>query len=191
MNSETGHANRNEIVERYAQLVKPIALSLARRLPPCFEADDLIQFGMLGLIAAADRYEDGRAETFEAYCRQKIRGAILDGCGKEWRESTYEAIEDHVYQLRAPAPLIDEQLEREAERAEVREALGTLTERQQKVIVMRFSKDLTQTEAGSQLGISQNGARLLEERGLGAMKRKLAPVLQFPKPAATRTQIAA
>lgn len=182
MNAAT--QSRNEIVDRYAHLVKPIALSLKRRLPPCFEADDLVQFGMLGLIAAAEKYDSGRAETFEQYCRQKIRGAILDGCGREFRDSTYDAIEDHVYQLRSPEPLPDALLEKEQTLEQLAGAIGTLTDRQQKVIVMRFNRGLTQAEAGAELGgISQAGARDLENRAVHSMRRKLAKVIQFPSPA--------
>ena len=177
--------SRNEIIESHSHLVRPIALSLKHRLPASFEADDLIQSGMIGLIAAADRYDETRPETFEAYCRQKIRGAILDACKHEYRNATCESIDDNVYQLRAPAPRIDEQLEQEQAHDQVRNAIENLTPRQRKVVSIRFASDrtCTQVEAGEQLGgISQAGVRDLEQRAFRSMQRQLSNVIMFPKP---------
>jgi len=41
--------------------------------------DDLIQNGMMGLLDAIGRYEDGLGAQFETYAVQRIRGAMLDG----------------------------------------------------------------------------------------------------------------
>jgi RNA polymerase sigma factor for flagellar operon FliA len=40
--------------------------------------DDLVAAGMLGLIEAADRFDESRGIPFEAYSRRRIQGAVLD-----------------------------------------------------------------------------------------------------------------
>lgn len=131
--------------------------------------------GTFGLMAAADRYDDGREETFEQYARQKIRGAILDGCKRDFRNATCASIDDDVYQLRAPAPLVDEQMQLTETHDQVRSAVASLTGRQQNVIALRFNRNFTQTEAGAALGgISQAGARDLEIRAIRSLRRRLA-----------------
>ncbi|MCB1692959.1 MAG: RNA polymerase sigma factor FliA [Pseudomonadales bacterium] len=59
-------------------LVKRIALHLLGSMPAGIEADDLIQAGMLGLLAAARDYSPDHGATFSTYAGIRIRGAILD-----------------------------------------------------------------------------------------------------------------
>jgi RNA polymerase sigma factor for flagellar operon FliA len=49
------------------------------KLPASVQADDIIQNGMLGLIDAINRFEEGLGAQFETYAIQRIRGAMLDG----------------------------------------------------------------------------------------------------------------
>src|SRR4051812_22882348 len=51
---------------------------MARRCPDWISRDDLIGAGMVGLIEAADRYDESRQEPFIAFAEHRIRGAILD-----------------------------------------------------------------------------------------------------------------
>lgn len=62
----------------YAPLVKRLAFQLKARLPASVEADDLIQAGMIGLMDAISRYEEGFGTQFETYAVQRIRGSMLD-----------------------------------------------------------------------------------------------------------------
>lgn len=74
-----GKLDRSHQVERYAPLVKRIAFQLMSRLPASVDVDDLIQNGMLGLLDAMGRFEEGMGAQFETYAAQRIRGAMLDG----------------------------------------------------------------------------------------------------------------
>lgn len=62
----------------YAPLVKRLAFQLKAKLPASVETDDLIQAGMIGLMDAISRYEEGFGTQFETYAVQRIRGAMLD-----------------------------------------------------------------------------------------------------------------
>ena len=67
------------VVETYLPLVGAIARSVSRRLPSSVEVDELINDGVIGLIAAASRYDPGRGVGFTTYAGHRIRGAMLDG----------------------------------------------------------------------------------------------------------------
>jgi RNA polymerase sigma factor for flagellar operon FliA len=67
------------LVQRYVPLVKRIAYHLMARLPANVLFDDLVQNGMLGLLDALDRFEEGFGAQFETYATQRVRGAMLDG----------------------------------------------------------------------------------------------------------------
>lgn len=70
--------NKNTLLDQHADLVKKLAYQLKSKLPPSVELDDLIQAGMMGLLDAVNKYEDGHGAQFETYAAQRIRGSMLD-----------------------------------------------------------------------------------------------------------------
>lgn len=79
MYNADGYHDKSQLVEEYAPLVKRIAHHLMVRLPASVQVEDLIQNGMMGLLEAANRYDDDFGAQFETYAGQRIRGAMLDG----------------------------------------------------------------------------------------------------------------
>jgi RNA polymerase sigma factor FliA len=77
------HDARQALIVAHTGLAKSLALRFAGRLPACVELDDLIGAGMLGLMDAVDRFDEGRSIPFEAYARTRIQGAILDALRAE------------------------------------------------------------------------------------------------------------
>lgn len=75
----------DELVEKYAHLVRRIAYHLGGRLPASVDINDLVQAGMLGLMEAARKYAGDRGANFETYAGIRIRGAMLDELrGMDW-----------------------------------------------------------------------------------------------------------
>lgn len=70
---------KNEQIEKYLPLVKRIAGRLAISLPQHVEEDDLIGYGVFGLLDALERYDLARGVKFETYATLRIRGAMIDG----------------------------------------------------------------------------------------------------------------
>ncbi|MHB8926030.1 MAG: FliA/WhiG family RNA polymerase sigma factor [Bacillota bacterium] len=70
---------REELILNYASLVKYIAGRLAMGMPPNVELDDLISYGIFGLIDAIEKFDPERGVKFETYAIARIKGAILDG----------------------------------------------------------------------------------------------------------------
>ena len=79
MYNAAGQIKKDQLVQRFAPLVKRIAYHLMARLPSSVQVDDLIQNGMIGLLDAIDRFEAGMGAQFETYAAQRVRGAMLDG----------------------------------------------------------------------------------------------------------------
>lgn len=79
MYNAAGQIDKDQLVERFAPLVKRIAYHLMARLPSSVQIDDLIQNGMMGLLDAINRFEAGMGAQFETYAAQRVRGAMLDG----------------------------------------------------------------------------------------------------------------
>ncbi len=79
MYNAAGQIDKDQLVQRFAPLVKRIAYHLMARLPSSVQVDDLVQNGMLGLLDAISRFEAGMGAQFETYAAQRVRGAMLDG----------------------------------------------------------------------------------------------------------------
>jgi len=71
-------SNRDRLIREHADAARRIALRMARRCPDWISRDDIVSAGMVGLIEAADRYDESRQEPFIAFAEHRIRGAILD-----------------------------------------------------------------------------------------------------------------
>ena len=76
---------RDELIVEYAQLVKLVAGRLNMYLGYNVEYDDLVGYGIFGLIDAIDKFDYGKNVKFETYASLRIRGAILDQIRKmDW-----------------------------------------------------------------------------------------------------------
>jgi RNA polymerase sigma factor for flagellar operon FliA len=70
--------SRDRLIHDYSDAARRIALRMARRCPDWIPREDIVAAGLLGLIEAADRYDDTRQEPFLAFAEHRIRGAVLD-----------------------------------------------------------------------------------------------------------------
>ncbi|MDK2836466.1 MAG: polymerase sigma factor FliA [Thermosediminibacterales bacterium] len=76
---------REKLILNYAPMVKHIAGRLYSVLPPHIDFDDLISFGVFGLIEAIENYQPERGIKFETYAYSRIKGAIIDQIRKnDW-----------------------------------------------------------------------------------------------------------
>jgi RNA polymerase sigma factor for flagellar operon FliA len=71
-------ALRDRLILTYAPLVKFVAGRLGASLPSHVDEQDLVSYGLLGLIGAIERYDPDREIKFETYAIARIRGAIID-----------------------------------------------------------------------------------------------------------------
>ncbi len=76
--SYVGQVDRDQLIVSHVPLLKHVVGRMIIDLNSTIERDDLIGWGMLGLIHAADSFEPARGLKFSTYAFPKIRGAILD-----------------------------------------------------------------------------------------------------------------
>lgn len=76
---------REQIILEYASLVKVVAGRLSMYLGYNVEYDDLVGYGIFGLIDAIDKFDAAKDVKFETYASLRIRGSILDQIRKmDW-----------------------------------------------------------------------------------------------------------
>lgn len=129
---------REFFIKQYAPLVKYVAGKLAVGMPESVEFDDLVGFGVFGLLDAIDKFDAEKNVKFKTYAVTRIRGAIFDELRSiDWvprsvRQKTRE-IEDTVARL-------ESNLGRSAEDSEIASALGVSEEEYQH---MRFKTSVS------------------------------------------------
>ena len=71
-------SSRDEVLRRHLPLVRRVVQRLAARKPPHIETDDLVSWGIVGLLDAIVKYDSKKEASFSTYAQFRIRGAILD-----------------------------------------------------------------------------------------------------------------
>lgn len=76
---------REQLILEYAPLVKAVAGRLSMYLGYNVDYEDLVSYGIFGLIDAIDKFDCLKEVKFETYASLRIRGAILDQIRKmDW-----------------------------------------------------------------------------------------------------------
>ncbi len=69
---------REYFIIKYAPLVKYVAGKISVGMPTNVEFDDLVGYGVFGLLDAIEKYDVGKNVKFNTYAVNRIRGAIFD-----------------------------------------------------------------------------------------------------------------
>ncbi|HEY7680098.1 MAG TPA: sigma-70 family RNA polymerase sigma factor [Terriglobia bacterium] len=78
-------SEREGMVLLHLPQVRLVAKRIWDRVRFAVELDDLIGFGMIGLLHAVERFDPSRGILLKTYAEHRIRGAILDGLRKmDW-----------------------------------------------------------------------------------------------------------
>ena len=190
-------ALREQLVLQYSPLVVTIADQIHRRLP-CEDRDDLVSSGMVGLLAAVDRYDPGRCVPFMAYARPRVRGAILDALrtidfvphsarrrGESVRILSLDVPEagTGADQLRAPslAETIADEHARDPEEAVVaqeehevvRTAVEALPERERQIVVLHDFGGVPATQLAEMAGVTPGRIVQIYARAIAHLRQFL------------------
>lgn len=112
---------RGQLIIEYSGLVKIVAGRLGMYLGYTVEYDDLVGYGIFGLIDAIDKFDYNKGVKFETYATLRIRGAILDQIRKmDWLPRTIRQKQKKIEQALQKISLSG----REASMQELAEELG-------------------------------------------------------------------
>ncbi len=124
---------RSQLITVYAPLVRFVVGRLG--IPPTslLEAEDLVSYGMIGLINAIDRFDPSRGVRFEAFASVRIRGAVIDQLRSlNWLPRS--AI-SRVRQIESALAVLEQKLGRPAQEKEVAEEMGVSADRYRQILL--------------------------------------------------------
>lgn len=228
---------REQIIIEYAPLVKVVAGRLSMYLGKNVEFDDLVSYGVFGLIDAIDKFDLSKDVKFETYASLRIRGSILDQIRKmDWIPRTVrqkqKKIDDaiKIIEMRTGKNATDEEIAIELGLSDeelldwqsqlkvtnvvslnefveqgtepamdahsnshfiqpedmvsqqelkqmLEEALGLLTEKENKVVLMYYYEDLTLKEISQVLEVSESRISQLHTKAIAKMRKKMGNYL--------------
>jgi len=124
---------REGFIKQYAPLVKYVAGKVAMGMPQNVEFDDLVGFGVFGLIDAIDKYDPEKYSVkFKTYAVTRIRGAIFD----ELRQIDWvpRSVRQKTREIEFTVSSLEAQLGRTASDREIAKALGVSEDEYLKMI---------------------------------------------------------
>src|SRR5216110_929155 len=75
--------NQNRRIVAGLPFVESLARRMASSMPNSIDIGDLVQDGVLGLIDAANRFDEDRGIKFETFAERRVRGAMIDALRKD------------------------------------------------------------------------------------------------------------
>jgi RNA polymerase sigma-B factor len=156
---------RERAIEEHLPLVHAIARRYAGNGEPL---DELVQAGSLGLIKAVDRFDPDRGPALAAYAAPAIEGEIRHHLRGQHR---------HAGRSAAPALEAVDAGSDDEDRSEARLLLAdgwaSLSDRERRLLELRYFGDLTQAQIARELGLSQAQVSRLLRATLDRLRTQL------------------
>src|SRR6187455_1180943 len=76
-------ADQNRRIVSGLPFVEALARRMAASMPNSIDIGDLVQDGVIGLIDAANRFDESRGIKFETFAERRVRGAMIDALRKD------------------------------------------------------------------------------------------------------------
>lgn len=71
--------DRDTLIEQNRSYVRALAVRVMRGLSFSVDLEELVSFGTLGLVEAAERFDPRRGVSFSTFSHYRIKGSIYDG----------------------------------------------------------------------------------------------------------------
>lgn len=181
---------RAELIERNLRLV----VYIAKRFENTgIDMEDLISVGTIGLIKAVNSFDFTKQIKLATYASRCIENEILMHLRKTVRQKAEISFDEPLNVdwegnvlllsdiLGTDSDIIYKDVESNAERDILAESFERLSEREKKILKMRFGlygeEEKTQKEIAELLGISQSYISRLEKKIVGKLKREISKLV--------------
>jgi RNA polymerase sigma factor (sigma-70 family) len=183
----------NRLVQENRKLVDfAVSRYLKRFHVEGMEREDLVSWGLMGLVHAARAWDPGRGLQFSTLAVTAIERMISRGVRTEWRPAEAHATlsldellnsdesgdgsrDRHLDQVQDDGRTVEDQIVEMETRLTLREAVSELSPEQQWVVQKRFYEDRTLQEIAREVGTTRQAIHLRERGILQTLRRKLGP----------------
>lgn len=123
---------KEELVTHYLPFVTALAARMAMRFSTVVDYEDLVGWGVIGLMEAVEKFDPTKGIRFETYAETRIKGAMADGV----RETDWvpRSVRQNARRIGEAYTALDGKLGRPAGDEEVASALGVSVEHFQRMV---------------------------------------------------------
>ena len=178
---------KSELIQRNLRLV----VYIARKFDNTgVESDDLVSIGTIGLIKAINSFNPEKNIKLATYASRCIENEILMYLRRTARLKSEVSFDEPLNTdfegnelllsdvLGTSADSVDGDIESNAEKEQLKEALKKLSDRERKIMCLRFGlgggEEMTQKDVADMLGISQSYISRLEKKIILRLKKEIA-----------------
>ena len=167
---------RNQLTERYIDIVHSRAERLWSKLPEGIELDDLIQVGTCGLMEAIASFDPTRGIRFELFCLTRIQGAMQDELrAMDWAPRT---VRTQSSKLNEAYKMLEQQHGRRPTDQELADALGISGDELHQVYAVTHNITVTSLDRTFS---ERDGSKDLREIDMVADRRSEDPTERLAK----------
>jgi RNA polymerase sigma factor for flagellar operon FliA len=151
---------RDRLITEYASFVRFVVGRLGIPTTALLDAEDLVGYGMIGLINAIDRFDPARGVRFEAFATARIRGAVIDQLrALNWMPRSAAT---RTRQIEGALASLEQRLGRPAGEEEAAQELGISVERYRQMLMEVSTTILSLDAPLSVMGHDEEGAVLAD-----------------------------
>ncbi len=166
---------RDELIRRYAYLVRCIALRIAGRYQHFGDLEDIVSEGLIALMDAVQRFDLARNVKFETFASIRIRGAMIDFIRRQ--DCFPRRLKKMARTLNEADEALDQKLGRSPTDREVADYLH--------VSVEEYGKMLSETCSLNMLSFEE----LVYEKGVENLKLRLSGTIAGPEQAVAEREL--
>ncbi len=145
--------NQNQIIMEFSPLIRYIASRMTAKTNYNVELDEMISYGVLGLIDAINKFDKNRNNEFKTYAEFRIKGAMLDYMREQ--DPVSRSVRDKIKMVEKAQKTLEEKLGRKPTAKE--------TARKLKVSIDEYFDMTTYARPVAFLNIEDNTVRIKDE----------------------------
>ena len=166
--SWTNIDNKEKIVEQYIPLVKYIASRIMIGRSTYIEYEDLVSYGMIGLMDAISKFDPDKGIKFSSYASIRIKGEMIDQIRKA-RPISKGAMDKLAK--------YNEAIDEDKEKVEIlAECIEKLKEKDRTILNLYYYEGLTLKEIGKVLEVSESRVCQLHSRAIKNLRVMLQKI---------------
>ena len=122
LEDKTNKQVRDKLIVQYIYLARYVVGRVKVNLPPTFSFEDVVSFGIEGLIDAIEKYHPSKGAKFESYALMRIRGAIIDRIrSSDWLPRT---LRRKIKEIKIATERLKQQIGRAPTSKEIADVMG-------------------------------------------------------------------
>ncbi len=156
LEDRTKKSVRDKLIVQYIYLARYVVGRIKVNLPPSFTFDDIVSFGIEGLIDAIEKYHPSKGAKFESYALMRIRGAIIDKIrSSDWLPRT---LRRKIKEIKIATERLKQQIGRPPTTKEIADVMGMNEEK----VVEIMSADVTVNSIYDKKGTGDDSVEIID-----------------------------